>query len=143
MAFLLDTNVISAARRVERQAAEFQNFMKEFSVADAYLSAITIMEIQFGIQRERAKDPDFAEDLRRWMDEIVLAEFAERILPFDAATASRAGLLPTPDKRPSADAMIAATALEHELKLVTRNVAHFIPLGIECIDPWRFVGLQT
>lgn len=140
MVFLLDTNVVSAARRIERHAQEFQDFMKAFSVAEAYLSAVTIMEIQFGIARERTRDPGFAGELRRWMDEIVLPEFNGRILPFDMATASRAGLLPTADKRPSADAMIAATALEHGLKLVTRNVAHFIPLGVECIDPWRFAG---
>ncbi|RUM00394.1 type II toxin-antitoxin system VapC family toxin [Rhizobium chutanense] len=114
--------------------------MKEFSVTEAYLSAVTIMDIQFGIQRERTRDPGFAEDLHRWMEEIVLAEFAGRILPFDTATASRTGLLPTADKRPFADAMIAATALQHGLKLVTRNVAHFIPFGVECIDPWRFAG---
>ncbi|MBX4923602.1 type II toxin-antitoxin system VapC family toxin [Rhizobium bangladeshense] len=142
MVFLLDTNIVSAARRVERQAREFQDFMKEFSVAEAYLSAVTIMEM-FGIQRERTRDAGFAQDLHRWMDEIVLAEFAGRILPFDTATASRAGLLPTADKRPSADAMIAATALEHGLKLVTRNVAHFLPLGVECIDPWRFAGTPS
>ncbi|WHO77056.1 type II toxin-antitoxin system VapC family toxin [Rhizobium sp. BT03] len=142
MVFLLDTNVVSAARRAERQAQGFQDFMKEFSVAEAYLSAVTIMEIQFGITREQARDPGFAEDLRRWMDEIVLTEFSGRILPFDTVTASRAGLLPTADKRPAADAMIAATALEHGLKLVTRNVAHFIPLGVECIDPWRFAGTR-
>ncbi|WP_064710412.1 type II toxin-antitoxin system VapC family toxin [Rhizobium bangladeshense] len=143
MVFLLDTNIVSAARRVERQAREFQDFMKEFSVTEAYLSAVTIMEIQFGIQRERTRDAGFAQDLHRWMDEIVLAEFAGRILPFDTATARRAGLLPTAEKRPSADAMIAATALEHGLKLVTRNVAHFLPLGVECIDPWRFAGTPS
>ncbi|WP_259666932.1 hypothetical protein [Rhizobium lentis] len=55
------------------------------------------------------------------MDEIVLAEFAGRILPFDTATASRAGLLPTADKRLSA----------------------FNPLGVECIDPWRFAGTPS
>lgn len=139
MPFLLDTNVISAARRVEKQEAAFQNFMRDFDVNEAFLSSISIMELRFGIQREMRRDPEFAGDLARWLNEVVLSEFADRILSFDLAVALRAGGLPTPEKRPTADAMIAATALEHNLRVVTRNVAHFEALGAPCLDPWRYV----
>ena len=138
MALLLDTNVISAARKPERQDPAFQNFMLDFEVEEAFLSSVSIMEIRFGIQRERGRDQEFSHELARWLDEVVLTEFAGRILPFDVAVAIRAGALPTSDKRPSADAMIAATALEHDLQLVTRNVAHFEALGMPCLDPWRY-----
>lgn len=138
MPFLLDTVVISAARRPEKQKAAFQNFMRDFDVQGAFLSSVSIMEIRFGIQREQSRDRDFAAELSRWLDEVVLAEFAGRILPFDLTTAMRAGALPTSDKRPSADAMIAATALEHDLQVVTRNTSHFEALGVPCVDPWRY-----
>jgi predicted nucleic acid-binding protein len=139
MSFVLDTNVISAARRVEKQAIAFQNFMRDFDVNEAFLSSISIMELRFGIQREKRRDPEFAGDLSRWLDEIVLPEFADRLLSFDVAVALRAGGLPTSEKRPSADAMIAATALEHNLQVVTRNIAHFKALGAPCLDPWRYI----
>lgn len=139
MPFLLDTNVISAARRVEKQDIAFQNFMRDFDVNEAFLSSISIMELRFGIQREMHRDPEFAADLARWLNEVVLSEFADRILLFDLAVALRAGGLPTPEKRPTADAMIAATALEHDLQVVTRNIAHFEALGAPCLDPWRYV----
>lgn len=138
MAFLLDTNVISAARRADRQERGFQTFMRSFEVEQAFLSSVSIMEIRFGIQREQTRDPEFAAELMRWLDKVVLAEFDGRILAFDVAVATRAGELRTADRRPSADAMIAATALVHELDVVTRNIAHFETLGVACIDPWRF-----
>ncbi len=140
MPFLLDTNVVSAARRIEKQEPAFQSFMRDFDVEDAFLSSVTIMEIRFGIQREHSKDPAFASDLERWLNDIVLVGFEDRIIPFDQSIAIRAGTLPTPDKRPSADAMIAATALDKGLQVVTRNVAHFEPLGVECLDPWHYQG---
>jgi predicted nucleic acid-binding protein len=138
MLFLLDTNVISAARRPEKQDEAFQNFMREFDVEDAALSSVTIMEIRFGIRREQKKDATFASDLEKWLSEIVLTSFAGRIIPFDLEIAIRAGMLSTADRRPSADAMITATALEHGLQVVTRNVAHFEPLGVLCVDPWQY-----
>ncbi|WP_145631263.1 type II toxin-antitoxin system VapC family toxin [Neorhizobium alkalisoli] len=138
--FLLDTNVVSAARRVHRQEAGFQAFMQKFRTADAYLSAITIMEIRFGIQGAFSKDAKFAADLDRWLNEDLLIDFAGRILPFDAAIALRTGMLPTPGRRPTSDAMIAATALQHGLTMVTRNLADFSPFSVSCLDPWNFKG---
>lgn len=143
MPFLLDTNVISAARRPEKQDETFQHFMREFDVEDAALSSVTIMEIRLGIQREQKKDATFASDLEKWLNEIVLTSFAGRIIPFDIEIAIRAGTLPTADRRPSADAMIAATALQHGLQVVTRNVAHFKPLGVVCVDPWQYAPSAT
>lgn len=138
MAFLLDTVVISAARRPEKQDKAFQDFMRSFERDQAFLSSVSIMEIRFGIQREERYDRAFAVDLSRWLNDVVLAEFEARIIPFDLATAMRAGALPTADKRPSADAMIAATALERQLQVVTRNISHFEALGVPCLDPWRY-----
>ncbi|CDZ46374.1 type II toxin-antitoxin system VapC family toxin [Neorhizobium galegae] len=140
MPFLLDTNVVSAARRLKKQAADFQNFMETFPMNDAFISAVTIMEVQFGIQQESKKDPEFAANLARWLQSHLLVDFSDRILPFDKAIALRTGTLPTPDKRPSPDAMIAATALHHGLTVVTRNISDFEPLGVPCLNPWTFQG---
>lgn len=137
MPFLLDTNVVSAARRPERQTAEFRTFLASFDAGNAYLSAVTIMEIKFGITRERTRDTAFADELARWLSDVVLPGFEGHILPFDLDVALVTGRLPTADKRPSADAMIAGTALVHNLDIVTRNTAHFEPLGFSCVDPWR------
>jgi predicted nucleic acid-binding protein len=138
MPFLLDTVVISAARRPEKQDKPFRDFMRSLEVEEAFLSSVSIMEIRFGIQREQRRDREFAAELSRWLNEVVLTGFEGRIIPFDLAAALGAGALPTPDKRPTADAMIAATALVHELQVVTRNVGHFEALGMTCIDPWRY-----
>lgn len=140
MPFLLDTNVVSAARRLKKQSADFQNFMEIFPMNDAFISAVTIMEVQFGIQQESKKDPDFAANLARWLQSHLLVDFSDRILPFDTAVALRTGAFPTPNKRPSPDAMIAATALHHGLTVVTRNISDFEPLGVPCLNPWTFQG---
>lgn len=136
MPLLLDTNVVSAARRPERQTKEFRAFFADFDASTAFLPAITIMEIEFGISREQKRDTVFAAELDQWFRTIVLPRFHGRILPFDADAASIAGKLPTADKRPSPDAMIAAIALLHGLDVVTRNTAHFEPLGVRCLNPW-------
>ncbi|WP_247218180.1 type II toxin-antitoxin system VapC family toxin [Shinella oryzae] len=136
-AFLLDTNVLSASRRPQRQADEFQAFLRTFDVDTAYISTVTIMEIEFGIQRVRLQNPPFADDLLSWLTTIVLPEFSGRIIPFDTREASLAGRLTTPHRQPTADAMIAATALAHRLVLVTRNVADFQTFGVSCLNPWQ------
>ena len=140
MAFLLDTNVISCSKRPEKRAPAFQAFMRKFRIDDAFLSVITIMEIRFGVRLEQSRNAVFSTELERWLTEDVLVNFSDRILPFDTAIALRTGALPTPNKRPSPDAMIAATALHHGLTVVTRNISDFEPLGVPCLNPWTFQG---
>ena len=74
--------------------------------------------------------------LRSWLEERVLVQYADRLLPVDLAVARRAAALHVPDPRPERDALIAATALVHGLVVVTRNVSDFAPTGVEVLDPW-------
>jgi len=71
-----------------------------------------------------------------WLSGRVLVAFADRIIPIDLAVAQRAAALHTPDPRPERDALIAATATVHGLRIVTRNVNDFAPMGVDVVDPW-------
>ena len=92
----------------------------------SFVSVVTIGEIERGIARQRATDPDFAAALATWLDR-VLALYGERVLPLDLQIARRWGQLSAALGNDSADLMISATALEHGLTVVTRNVSDFSP----------------
>jgi len=102
---------------------------------DLFLSVISIGEIERGITRQRTIGPGFAGALADWLDR-VLTLYGERIVPFDLQTARRWGSLSTELGNDSADLMIAATALEHGLTVVTRNVSDFEPSGVPVVDPF-------
>ncbi len=74
--------------------------------------------------------------MRRWLDQCVLPSFAGRILPVDARIARIAATLHVPDKSPPNDTLIAATALAHNLTMVTRKVSDFAPTGVFILNPW-------
>jgi predicted nucleic acid-binding protein len=136
--FLLDTNVISELRKAGDGKADI-NVVAWLSSVDAtnfYLSAVTLMEIELGILRIERRDPAQGARLRVWMDQRILPEFADRILPIDTAVALRCAPLHVPDPRPERDAFIAATALAHGMTVVTRNVGDFAPTGVPLLNPW-------
>ncbi|WP_280236297.1 type II toxin-antitoxin system VapC family toxin [Nocardia cyriacigeorgica] len=138
MTFLLDTNVLSELRKSSRIASpSVRAWIGGRRPSELYLSVITVMEIEIGIGRIERRDSIQGKRLRTWLDEEVLDTFAGRILDLDLASARRAARFHVPDPRPERDTMIAATASEHGMTLVTRNVKDFTPMGVPLIDPWN------
>ena len=131
--FLIDTDVLSALRRRERHPA-IVRWVEGQRTTDLHISVVTVGEIERGITQQQRHNPAFARDLAVWLDR-VLAWYGDRILPVDAATARRWGQLSAALGNDSADLLIAATALEHGLTVVTRNVRHFEPTGVSVLDP--------
>ena len=136
--YLSDTVVLSELRKRERHAGVVQ-WLRSKAVDALFLSAITIGEIERGVLRQRAKNAVFAEALGAWLDRTV-ETYADRILPVDTLVARRWGRLSTRIGHGGADLLIAATALEYGLTVVTRNVRHFLPTGVPVEDPFQDPG---
>ncbi|OHV19080.1 type II toxin-antitoxin system VapC family toxin [Rhizobium sp. RMa-01] len=139
MSYLLDTNVISELRKIGDGKAdpEVVAWIEAANVSDFYLSAITILELERGVLAVQRRDARQGSRLRAWLDDHVRPQFGGRILPIDDDIATRCAHLHIPDRRNEADALIAATALVHNLAVVTRNVRDFDGTGVVIIDPWQ------
>ena len=136
--YLLDTNVISEMRKVKsgKAQANVVHWMKQVSANWLYVSVITILELETGILRIERRDHQQGMMLRDWLNNQVLPTFANRTLVVDTAIARRCAALHVPDPRSDRDALIAATALEHDLVVVTRNVKDFVQTGADIVNPW-------
>ena len=136
MPYLLDTDILSAIRRKQRDP-NLKEWLRSIQSADVYLSVVTIGEVERGITRQRRNNPKFAEDLESWLDTILL-RYEQRILPLSVSIARRWGQLSGELGHTSADLMIAATALEHNLTVATRNTRHFEPTQVALINPYLY-----
>ncbi len=119
MTFLLDTNVVSELTKA-RPNAGVANWRNRTASDEHYLSVLVLGEIRRGIELVRRRDPERAASLDDWLDKLK-SDFAHRVLPVDAAVADAWGRLDVPDRLPAVDGLMAATALVHDLTLVTRN----------------------
>ena len=133
--YLLDTDVLSELRR-GRKNRNVVAWISQVAAADFYLSVVTIGEIELGIARQRVRNPGFAQDLTAWL-EVTLRAYGERILPLTVGIARRWGRLAAQLGNKQLDLAIAATALEHGLTVVTRNVSDFEPTGVKLINPFN------
>jgi toxin FitB len=130
--YLLDTNIVSEARRGSPEATAWIRSVKGRTL---HVSVITLGEIMRGIQIKERKDPKAAAILAEWL--IALRELhRETILPVTEAVALEWGRLSAERNRNTADGLIAATARVHDLILVTRNVTDFDDTGVSIINPW-------
>lgn len=134
MIFILDTNVISAARRADR-SPRVAAWLTSQPEASLFLSVLTIGEIERGIQLQAATNPAFARDLKAWLDR-TLQVFADRLLPFTDQDARHWGQLSAKLGHPGVDLMIAGQALARDATVVTRNSADFQPTGVRLLNPF-------
>jgi predicted nucleic acid-binding protein len=136
LTFVLDTNVVSELRRLEKADPKVAAWASSVPLGSNFLSAITILELELGILSVERKDGPQGHVLRAWFDDQIMPRFEGRILPVDVAVARRCAKLHVPDPRAERDALIAATALVHGMAVVTRNVADFETMGVQLINPW-------
>jgi predicted nucleic acid-binding protein len=131
--FLLDTNVVSELRR-QRPHGGVVAWLQSLDDAQLHLSAVTLGEIQAGIELTRDQDADKAREIEGWL-ELVAGSY--NVLPMDAATfRAWARLMHRKSDTLYEDAMIAATAQVHGLTVATRNVSDFNALGLEVFNPF-------
>lgn len=134
--YVLDTNVISELRQGKaNQSPAVRAWAASQPASQLFLSAICILELERGVLALEHKTPPQGSALRAWLTG-VRATFAGRILPFTDHTATLCAAMHVPNPRSERDAMIAATALEHGMAVVTRNVADFKGTGVQLVDPF-------
>ena len=136
--YLLDTNVVSELRKARTGKADLCviHWASGIPPDMLYLSVITILELEMGTLSLERRDHQQGRLIRLWLEDQVLPTFEGRILAVDTAVARKCAELHVPDRRAERDAMIAATAFVHRMKVVTRNVTDFDQSMIEIGNPW-------
>ncbi len=133
--FLLDTNIVSELRRPRPHGGVLAWF-REVPDADLRLSAVTIGEIQAGIEITREQDPAKAAELETWLDKVL---DTYDVLPVDASTFREwARLMHRQSDTLLQDAMIGAAAIANRLTVATRNVRDFERLGVKTFNPFAY-----
>jgi predicted nucleic acid-binding protein len=137
--WLIDTNVVSELRKGRRAAAPVRIWAESVAPTACYLSTVTIAEIRFGI--ERVTDPTFRAELEAWMRDGLLPWFGARIIDVDERVLVRWRQMVWEGQKAGytyaqPDALLAATAIVHELAVVTPNTTDFEPAGVRLCNPW-------
>ena len=134
MSWLVDTNVLSELRKGVRANPEIRAWFADAQEDELFTSVLVLGEIRRVIESIRHRDVPSALALEQWLQRLA-NDFADRVLPVDARVADRWGNLNVPDPIPTVDGLLAATALVHDLILVTRNVRDVERTGVRLWDP--------
>lgn len=136
MSYLIDTNVFSELVRTQPDPRVMEWFN---SIPDSalYLSTLTLGELRTRV--EKLPEANRREKLRLWLENDLPAWFGDHLLSVDAAVADQWGRLLAEAARPlpAVDSLLAATALHHDLRIVTRNGKNFEIPGLVAVNPWN------
>ena len=138
--FVLDTNVVSELRKVRSGKANsgVAEWAEQIPSVELFVSAITFHELEHGVLLMERSDAAQGALLRAWLEHSVAEAFKNRVLPVDGRVARRAAALHVPDPAPIRDALIGATALVHEMTVVTRDLKDFQRFhGLDVLNPWN------
>ena len=132
--YLLDTNVVSETRKQKPHGAVVA-WLTDLRDEQVFLSAVTMGELQAGIELTRRQDPEKATEIERWVDQL---EASYQILPMDTASFREWGrLMHGKSDDLVEDGMIAATARKHDLIVATRNEDDFKQLNVQVFNPFK------
>lgn len=134
MTWLVDTNILSELRKGERAPDGIRRWFAAAAEEDLYTSVLVLGEVRRGIESIRRRDLPSALALEQWLARLE-TNFADRVLPIDTRVADCWGGLNVPDPIPTVDGLLAATALVHDLVLVTRNTKDVERTGVRLLDP--------
>ena len=137
--FLLDTNVISELRKGPRCNANVRAWIESRNSNELFISVLALAEIRDGVEGIRARDPEQAARLESWLFDTA-TRFEDRLIAVTPRVADRWGRLRTPQPLPDFNRLIAATAVEHGLRIATRNIRDFARAGVEVFNPWEPEG---
>jgi toxin FitB len=133
--YLLDTNVVSELRKDTRANPNVLAWFEAVDEDELFLSVLVLGEIRRGIERIRPTDPAQARALDRWLKGLESA-YADRVLPVTSVIADKWGRLSASNPPSVVDGLMAATALENDLTLVTRNIQDVARTGVRLLDPF-------
>lgn len=135
MAFLLDTNIVSELRKRERADAAVRRWFATVEDLDLFISVLVVGEIARGIELLRRRDVDGARALDRWLSGLE-RRYDDRILPITVEICRLWGRLSLDRPLAPIDGLMAATAIQHGLTLVTRNVGDVERSGVSLLNPF-------
>ncbi len=137
MSFLLDTNVVSEFRKRDRADPSAMAWLRARRSDELHISVLTLGELRRGVERTRNRgDAIAAKFLEEWLA-ATATRFSGHIVDIDQPIAERWGRMGVPDPVSPVDGLIAATAIERDLTVATRNTRHFARTGARCTNPFN------